>query len=148
MSDLDSDRDDVPRRFRRTSSCGPERTCGAEDCSSCYPGGPHRDEEREADEDEDEPTSEAMFADLAKILDALKFALIRPTLTSTATALVGQAQRNLVIALEKLDDERLTETDKAKADNLIYHEWHRRMLAAETELATLRYVHRPVEVTP
>ena len=95
-----------------------------------------------------EPTSAESFAEVTKDLAALKLALLSPTMLNTATALVGLAQRNLTTALEKLDEERLTEADKAKADNLIYHEWHRRMVAAEAELVTLRHVHRPVEVAP
>lgn len=143
MTDLDSDRDDVPRRFRRTSSCGPERTCGAEDCSTCYPNGVV---EEDADDDE-EPNADAHFAQVSALLGALKIAVTRPGDVNAVVALVSRTQRALVIALEKLDEERLTDLDEAAFSNRIYHEWHRRMLAAEAELVTLRHVHRPPAVS-
>jgi hypothetical protein len=142
----DDEPDDVPRRFRRTSSCGPERTCGAEDCSSCYPNGASdRASSRRQDEDE-ERTSKDCFADVASALAELKSTVLQQSKANLSLILVGRATGMLRNGIDLLDEEHERATAEDAEFTSAAHEWHRRMLAAEAELVTLRHVHRPVEV--
>jgi hypothetical protein len=143
----DDEPDDVPRRFRRTTSCGPERTCGAEDCSSCYPNGAGDNATKTRREEDEERTSKDCFADVASALAEIKSTVLQQTKANISLILVGRATGMLRNGLDLLEEEREVAEQSAAVDNKIYHEWHRRMLAAEAELATLRHVHRPVVVS-
>ena len=143
---IDSERDcDVPRRFRRTSSCGSERTCGAEDCSSCYPAGFDSNHAKE-DEDDDNPNSGSHFADVVALLDAIKNVAHRPSEAASILSMVAKARNAMTLALETLEEERA----KAKQEDEDYVRvakvWLARMQKAEAELVTLRHVHRPVVI--
>jgi hypothetical protein len=60
MTERDNDYydEDIPRSRRAVYSCG-DRTCGACDCPSCYPGSWRTAHVEEEEEEEKEPDAES-----------------------------------------------------------------------------------------
>ena len=141
MSDLDSDRDDVPRRFRRTSSCGPERTCGCTDCRSCFPNATS----------DDKGDSSDYFDEVRTVFGALKLSVAKADSVSSSLALISRGMNMLSIALETLEEERAAEEAEDDAHGKRVAGWLEELRVARAEakalraeLTTLKHVHRPV----
>lgn len=144
---IDSERDcDVPRRFRRTSSCGSERTCGAEDCSSCYPSGFGSNHRKEEDDEDGKPASGDYFSEVVTLLDAIKKVAHRQGEAASVLSMVTKARNTMMLALETLEEERTAAKQEDEDYVRVAKVWLERMRKAEAELVTLRHVHRPIVI--
>lgn len=87
-----------------------------------------------------------LFAETITLLTAAQNSAIRPGQTATTSNLITKARSTLEDALAQLGEERDVERAEHEQYITTAKTWLVRLRAAESELATLRHVHQPVEV--
>lgn len=97
------------------------------------------------DVDLPQKSADELFAEVMALLAAAQNSAVRPGPTQTIN-MINKARSTLEDALAQLGEERDAERAEHEQYIATAKTWLVRLHAAEGELATLKHVHRPVEV--